>query len=60
MAEKELTNIVLEAPAPVLLTYLTARVDPDGTVNFFDDVYQRDQRVAEALARPINFELPET
>jgi len=56
---KELTNVVLETPVPVLITYFTARVDPDGTVHFFDDVYQRDQRVAEALARPFSFELPE-
>jgi len=57
---KELTNIVLETPMPVMLTYFTARADPDGTVHFFDDVYQRDQRVAEALAKPFSFELPDT
>jgi len=57
---KELTNIVLETPVPVLLTYFTVRVDSNGTVNFFDDVYKRDERVAEALARPFSFDLPET
>jgi murein L,D-transpeptidase YcbB/YkuD len=57
---KQLTNVVLEKPMPVLLTYFTARADPDGTVHFFDDVYQRDQRVAEALAKPFSFDLPET
>jgi len=57
---KELTNIVLETPMPVLLTYFTVRVDSNGTVNFFDDVYKRDERVAEALARPFSFDLPET
>lgn len=56
---KQLTNIVLETPMPVLLTYFTARADPDGTVHFFDDVYERDGKVAEALARPFTFEPPE-
>jgi murein L,D-transpeptidase YcbB/YkuD len=56
---KQLTNVVLEKPMPVLLTYFTARADPDGTVHFFDDIYQRDQRVAEALAKPFSFDLPE-
>jgi murein L,D-transpeptidase YcbB/YkuD len=57
---KKLTNVVLEKPMPVLLVYLTARADPDGTVHFFDDVYERDQRVAEALAKPFSFDPPET
>ena len=55
----KLTNVVLETPMPVLLTYFTASADPDGTVHFFDDVYQRDQKIADALARPLRIELPD-
>ena len=55
----KLTNIVLETPMPVLLTYFTARVTGDGTLLFFPDVYERDQRVAAGLAGPFRFEPPE-
>jgi murein L,D-transpeptidase YcbB/YkuD len=41
----------LEAPIPVHLTYLTAWVNKDGTVNFRDDIYGRDATLAEALER---------
>ncbi len=53
-----LTNVVLETPMPVLLTYLTSRVDDDGTLYFFPDVYERDRRIAEGLAAPFRFEPP--
>ena len=53
-----LTNVVLETPMPVLLTYLTARVDDDGTLLFFPDVYERDARISRALAAPFSFEPP--
>ena len=53
-----LTNVVLETPMPVLLTYLTARVNDDGTLLFFPDVYERDGRISRALAAPFSFEPP--
>ncbi len=53
-----LTNVTLETPMPVLLTYLTARVDDDGTLHFFPDVYDRDQPIADGLAAPFRFEPP--
>ena len=54
----ELTNVVLEKPMPVLLTYFTARVRSDGTLLFFPDVYERDQRVSDGLAAPFRFKPP--
>ena len=55
----KLTNVVLKTPMPVLLTYFTARVNSDGALLFFPDVYERDQRVASGLAAPFRFEPPE-
>ncbi|MGI9225378.1 MAG: L,D-transpeptidase family protein [Woeseiaceae bacterium] len=54
----KLTNVVLETPMPVLLTYFTARVNDDGTLVFFPDVYDRDKHVAAGLAAPFRFEPP--
>ena len=44
------TTITLDRPLAVHLMYETASVDPDGRVHFFDDVYGRDRRLADALA----------
>ena len=54
----KLTNVVLETPMPVLLTYFTARVNDDGTLFFFPDVYDRDKRISTGLAAPFSFEPP--
>ena len=54
----ELTNVVLETPMPVLLTYFTARVTSDGTLLFFPDIYERDRRIAEGLTAPFRFKPP--
>ena len=37
-------------PIPVYITYFTAFAEPDGTVTFARDVYERDARVAQNLA----------
>ncbi len=39
----------LSKPLPVLLMYLTAWRDPDGTVSYAPDIYGRDARVLTAL-----------
>ncbi len=41
----------LEEPLPVQLTYLTSWVDEDNIVHFRNDVYERDQILADALSK---------
>ncbi|HEV8016749.1 MAG TPA: L,D-transpeptidase family protein [Stellaceae bacterium] len=43
-------SVPLHKALPVYVLYWTAFVDPDGTVEFRDDAYGRDRRLAEALA----------
>jgi murein L,D-transpeptidase YcbB/YkuD len=54
----ELTNVFLSRPLPVFLLYWTAEIDEDGVIHFFNDVYERDEAIAEALDEPFRFELP--
>jgi murein L,D-transpeptidase YcbB/YkuD len=51
-------TVLLSKPMPVLLLYWTTMVDPDGVVYFYDDVYERDARIAEALNQPFRLDLP--
>lgn len=39
----------LKTPVPVYIVYFTSWVDPDGTVHFYDDIYHRDEKVADLL-----------
>ena len=55
----ETKTISLSKSMPVLLLYWTAMASPDGVVHFFNDVYSRDARIAEALDQPFRFDLPE-
>lgn len=47
----ERQEVHLEAPFPVYLMYLTAFVDDEGVVSFYDDVYGHDQKLNELLIR---------
>ncbi len=49
IASGEQKVITLSRPIPVHLTYLTAWVNKDGSVNFRDDIYDRDKRLAAVL-----------
>jgi murein L,D-transpeptidase YcbB/YkuD len=51
-------TVFLSEPIPVLLLYWTAQANPDGTVSFFRDVYERDAMVAKALNAPFVIDLP--
>jgi murein L,D-transpeptidase YcbB/YkuD len=41
-----------------LLLYWTASVERDGTVYFFNDVYERDAAVARSLDEPFRLDPP--
>jgi murein L,D-transpeptidase YcbB/YkuD len=56
---RETTRVVLQNSVPVLIIYLTASVDPDGEVRFYKDIYQRDQKVLDALNGPVVIDVPE-
>ena len=57
---KEIKTVSLPKPLPVLLMYWTAIVSKDGEVFFYNDVYQRDQNVADALDASFSIELPDS
>lgn len=44
-------TVVLKTPLPVVIFYLTARVDEDGQVDFFDDIYKYDADMERVLAK---------
>ena len=54
----ETRTVNLSKPMPVLLLYWTAEVGADGTVHFYEDVYERDAAVAAALDAPFSLALP--
>ena len=52
VASGELRNVTLKTKIPVLLTYWTAWVDPQGAINFRRDIYGQDAEWAEGLNAP--------
>jgi murein L,D-transpeptidase YcbB/YkuD len=52
LAGDEHKTIALARRIPVHLTYLTAWVAEDGTIEFRSDIYGRDPALAEALLKP--------
>lgn len=52
------TTVFLADPVTVMLLYWTAGVEPDGTVTFSNDVYNRDPAVIEGLNQPFEFSPP--
>jgi murein L,D-transpeptidase YcbB/YkuD len=54
----ETRTTFLSEPLPVLLLYWTAEVDEDGTVHFYQDIYDRDQPVADALNARFTLDRP--
>jgi murein L,D-transpeptidase YcbB/YkuD len=53
IASGRTVSVPLRSPLPVYLLYQTAWVDPDGTLEFREDVYGRDAALLEALDQPL-------
>jgi murein L,D-transpeptidase YcbB/YkuD len=56
----EIKTVFLSKPMPVMLLYWTAQVDPGGDVHFYQDVYDRDQRIEDGLNSEFVMDLPES
>lgn len=53
-------EVTLQKPVPVYLTYFTARVDDNGKLRTYSDLYGNDPRLLSALAgRPVRYEAPD-
>jgi murein L,D-transpeptidase YcbB/YkuD len=48
------TTCILTDKLPVHMSYFTTWVDDKGEVNFFYDIYERDERVSKLLAADIH------
>jgi L,D-transpeptidase YcbB len=48
---KDNRQVNLTTKVPVLILYVTAVAEEDGTVHFFDDIYGHDKRLDEVLAK---------
>jgi len=44
-------QVNLTTPVPVLILYVTAVVEEDGSVHFFNDIYGYDQKLEDVLAK---------
>jgi len=54
----ETRTVFLSQPLPVLLLYWTAEVNKDGIVHFYQDIYDRDQSVADGLDAHFTLDRP--
>jgi len=53
-------DVTLSKPVPVYLVYFTARVDEDGKLRTYGDIYGNDNRVMSALrGHPVRYNAPE-
>ncbi len=49
---KDNKQVNLKTQLPVVITYLTANADEDGTMHFFSDIYGYDKDMEDLLAKP--------
>ena len=60
IASRNTRSVFLSQPLPVLLLYWTAEIGEDGQIHFYDDVYERDQKILTALDSPYQVNMPES
>ena len=58
LAERKTRTLHLREAFPVMLMYLTALTEADGTTRFYRDVYERDARLLQELNAEIVIDLP--
>ena len=44
-------TVSLKAPIPIVIFYLTANIEEDGSIHFFDDIYRYDKQLDDVLAK---------
>ena len=59
IATDKTQTLTLPEPVAIMLLYWTVVIEPDGTVNFRNDIYGRDKKVLQALEGEFNISLPE-
>jgi murein L,D-transpeptidase YcbB/YkuD len=59
-ASRKTRSVFLSQPLPVLLLYWTAAIGEDGQIHFYNDVYERDQKILTALDSPYRVTIPES
>lgn len=59
-ATRKTRTVFLSKPIPVLLLYWTAEVGEDAQIRFYNDVYDRDQKILVALDSPYRVSIPES
>jgi murein L,D-transpeptidase YcbB/YkuD len=55
---RETQRVNLRPKVPVIILYITASIDADGDIRFYKDIYDRDQKVLDALNGPVVIQLP--
>ncbi|MDX2506363.1 MAG: L,D-transpeptidase family protein [Gammaproteobacteria bacterium] len=56
---EKLQNVSLPQTVPVLLLYFTTRMDANGQVIFYNDLYKRDENVIQGLEQPFRLVAPD-
>ena len=49
MNSKKEVWVTMKVPVPVIIAYFTSWVDKNGLINFREDIYGHDQKMAEQL-----------
>jgi len=60
VATKKTRRLYLDKTMPVLILYLTAMLEPDGDIRFLKDIYNRDEKLLEALNADVAIDLTTT